>query len=99
MSNTNERETMNSTTEHKPVKTSSRTDAQGMSHSTWTYRGVTLKYRQTTKNLSPWEVHVDGKKDWWSLIGDNKAEIMERIDTFLAKGYLAKNGKLRHPER
>jgi hypothetical protein len=85
---------------HKAVKTSSSKDGWGMSHSTWDYRGVSLRYTQRTVRRAPWAVHVDDKKDWWSLIGHTKTEMMADVDRYLDElGYTAQGGKLRHPER
>ncbi len=91
---------MNTTETHKAVKTSSSKDHRGMRRSTWDYRGVSLRYTQRTVRRAPWAVHVDDKKDWWSLIGHTKNGIMADVDRFLDElGYTAQGGKLRNPAR
>tara|TARA_B110000483_G_scaffold8214_1_gene9646 strand:+ start:5744 stop:6016 length:273 start_codon:yes stop_codon:yes gene_type:complete len=83
---------------HIAKKVSSRKDVSGMNVSSWTYRGVFMKYYQTTQRRSPWHVIVSGKKTWWQLIGDNKVEMMERVDEFIdERGYEVEGGKLRRP--
>lgn len=90
---------MNTIEIHNAVKTSSRKDVYGMSHSTWEYRGISLRYTQRTNRRAPWSLGILDKKDWWTLIGHTKSEMMSDVDRYLDElGYTAQNGKLRHPE-
>lgn len=86
---------MNTTETHKAIKISSRKNNFGMNISTWTYRGVTLHYYQTTKRRAPWSATAHTKNDWFKMLGSTKAELMERIDDKIDSGrYVARTGAL-----
>lgn len=76
-------------------KISAHKDGWGMNASTWTYRGVTMRYHQTTKRRSPWHAIAHTSEDWHRVLGMNKAQLMEKIDDRIDGGlWVVRDGSL-----
>ena len=74
---------MNTNTEHKAIKISSRVDGWGMRQSKWEYRGVRIEYNQTTKRECPWRYLYTSSTGWGKGIAYTKSALIEQIDKCL----------------
>jgi hypothetical protein len=88
MGNTNKEGTkMTTTTEHQAVKVTYRKDRWGMARARWQYREVTIHYWQNTKGRKPWSAIIYTKTGWQKTIAATKAEMLQKVDDFIADGY------------